>query len=534
MSQTTSSMSFSSQSVRSQTVAAVAFLSRSESERAAPVISRRALFTGFRHRQVAKHAANLGVMSVLAGGALSARVEAAPPEVSGDVDPGSVLVKLTKRITMGATLAELALANSFGYQGYLDYQLNAAAIPEDPTLVTRLEALTSLTMTPQQMLALTASQVSNELIEAAIVRGVWSKRQLLERMVECWTDHFNIDIRNESDQYLKTVDDRGVVRPNALGKFPDLLRASAHSPAMLYYLGNNLNRVGKPNENYARELMELHSLGVDGGYTQQDVQEIARCFTGWGLYGLSASDPNSGLFRYRSSDHDNGPKLVLGQTIAAGGGMQDGETVLNILLAHPSTPKFIARKICRTLLSEAPSQSVIDSVAATYTATGGDIKAMIRTALAPNVLADAPPKYKRPFHVFVSALRALPTAITSTSTLRSRLNAAGHVPFYWSTPDGYPDTLNYWVGLVIARWNFGAALMANQISGVTVNGASFFTGITTAAQTVDKLNAAIFLGEMPAVDQARVKAYLLPDNPSATKKNEAIGLAIGSPSFQWY
>ncbi len=494
------------------------------------VFSRRRLFLGNRSRTTS----TLGALSALTGAAAAARAAVAPPEVSGDYDPGSLLLKLVKRITMGATPGELSLANSLGYLGYLDYHLNAAAITEDPTLVARLAALTTLTMTPQQLFALNAAQVSNELVEAAIVRGVWSKRQLLERMVECWTDHFNIDIRNETDQYLKTVDDREVIRPNALGTFPDLLRASAHSPAMLYYLGNHLNKVGKPNENYARELMELHSLGVDGGYTQTDVQEVARCFTGWGLYGRVLSDPNSGLFKYTPGDHDNGSKTVLGQFIPAGGGMQDGETVLNILLAHPSTPKFIAKKICRCLLSEAPSQSMIDSVAATYTATGGDIKAMIRTALTPNVLADAPPKYKRPFHMFVSALRTLPTAITSTSTLRSRLLAAGHVPFYWSTPDGYPDYLNYWVGLVIARWNFGAALMANQISGVSIDGTGFFTGITTAAQVVTKLNDAIFVGEMPAADQSRIRTYLLPDNPSASKKNESIGLALGSPAFQWY
>lgn len=489
-------------------------------------LSRRGLLKGFTGRSTA--------WTGLATMGLAAQARSAPPEVSGDVDPGSLLLKLVKRLTLGATNAELALANTLGYQGYLDYHLNAGAIVEDPTLDARLAALTTLTMTPQQLFAVNAGQVSNELIEAAIVRGVWSKRQLLERMVECWTDHFNIDIRNETDQFLKTVDDRDVIRPNALGRFPDLLRASAHSPAMLYYLGNNLNKVGKPNENYARELMELHSLGVDGGYTQTDVQEVARCFTGWGLYGSSTTDPNAGRFRYLASDHDNGSKVVLGHTIAAGGGMQDGETVLNILLAHPSTPKFVAKKICRCLLSESPSQSIIDAVAATYTATGGDIKAMIRTALAPNVLADAPPKYKRPFHMFVSAMRALPTAITSSSTLRSRLNAAGHVPFYWSTPDGYPDSLSYWVGLVIARWNFGAAIMANQISGVSVDATGFFTGVTTAAQVVAKLNDAIFLGEMPAADQARIKSYLLPDNPSATKKNEAAGLAIGSPAFQWY
>jgi len=159
---------------------------------------------------------------------------------------------------------------------------------------------------------------------------------------------------------------------------------------------------------------------------------------------------------------------------------------------------------------------------------------MIRTALQPNVLADAPPKYKRPFHLYVSALRALPSTITATATFRSQLDAAGHRTFFWISPDGYPDTLLYWSGLILPRWNFGASLLNNNLNGLVVDYTSFLSGLTTAQQIVDKIDQAMFGGEMSAGDKDRIRTYLLPDPPSITRQRDAIGLAIGSPSFQWY
>ncbi len=472
-------------------------------------------------------------------GAESARARATPPtDVSADVDPSSLLNKLVRRVTMGFTQAEQSLANSMGYQAYLEYHLNYTAI-DDSALNAQLAALTTLTMTPSQLYLLTAGQVISELTEAVIRRGVFSNRQLFERVVEFWTDHFNIQITNEDDQYLKTVDDRDVVRANALGAFPALLSASAHSPAMLFYLNNNISVAGNPNENYARELMELHTLGVNGGYTQNDVHEVARCFTGWQYY-LRGTGSLQGTFRFNAAQHDNASKVVLGNTIPANGGIQDGVTVLNILSNHPSTATFIATKLCRRFIGEDASAATISAVAATYTSTGGDIKAMLRTALQPNVLADATPRYKRPFHLFVSAMRALPTAITSVTALRTQLAGTGHQPYYWIAPDGYPDTLTYWSGLILPRWGFGASLLTNSsgtaggISGLTVDVPGFLSGLTTAQQIVDRIDQAMFGGEMPASDKARIRTYLLPDPPSTIRQRDAIGLAIGSPGFQWY
>lgn len=485
-------------------------------------VSRRSLFSG-----------GGAALAAFWGTASQAVARSGPPEVAADVDPGSLLAKLVRRTTLGISQTELNRAVSLGYSGFLEYHLNHLAI-NDAAVDAVLNDLDTLTMQPYQLFPLQAGQVVTELMQALFVRAVFSNRQLFERMVEFWTDHFNIDITNELDQFYKTVDDREVVRTHALNTFPAILSASAHSPAMLYYLNNDLSVAGNPNENYARELMELHTMGVDGGYTQTDVVEVARCFTGWTIYGRGGTGMLAGTFRYNNAIHDNAQKIVLGNIIPAGGGMQDAITVLNILTNHPSTAQFISRKLCVRLLAEDPPQSIVNTVAATYTATGGDIKAMIRAALAPNILADAALKYKRPFHIMTSALRTLPCTIASAAGLRNQLNAAGHQPFYWGPPDGYPDTFAHWSGLILPRWNFGSSVMQGAVSGVTVDYATFFSGLTTADQMADKIKQAMFLGEMPTYDRNRIRDYLLPNTPSTTRQRDAIALAIASPSFQWY
>ncbi len=474
------------------------------------------------------------IAGLLAGLAHSA-ANASPPEVAADVDPGSLLAKLVRRVTMGSTVAELNLANTMGYAAYLEYQLDHTSI-DDSALDAMLLPLTTLTMTPLELSTQQSGTIVGQLIQAVLTRGVFSQRQLFERMVDFWTDHFSIDVTDGDFAYLKAVDDRDVIRPNALGTFPQLLSASAHSPAMLRYLDNNISTAASPNENYARELMELHSMGSDGGYTQQDVVEVSRCFTGWTYYGRNGG-ANTGLFRYNNAIHDNGQKTVLGNIIPAGGGMQDGLTVLNILSNHPSTANYVSKKLCRRFLAEDPPQSVIESVAATYTATGGDIKAMIRTMLRPNVLADAAPKYKRPQHIAVSMMRVLPITLTSTNSLRNQLRGAGHEPFYWGAPDGYPDTFAHWSGLLLPRWNLAFSMLATQTTGATITAASltaFFSGATDANQMADRINQVMFQSELPAYDRNRIRDYLLPNTPSTTRQRDAIALAVASPTFQWY
>lgn len=507
----------------------------------APSLSRRTLVAG-------AGAATFGA----ALAAITRRSFAAPAypnDVPADVDPSSLVHKLVNRITFGGSESELALAESMGYEGYLEYQLNHTAI-DDSIADARVAPLSTVFMSANDLFQdddnrPTTSQIRNELTEHLTIRAVYGTRQLHERMVEMWTDHFNIAITDDDPQYLKTVDDRDVIRSNALGNFGTLLTASAHSPAMLVYLNNNLSTALSPNENYAREIMELHSLGVDGGYTQQDVVQVARCFSGWTRYGSASNNaPNCGKFLYSSGRHATGAKTVFAGTPqqlnipnrSASLGKADGDDVLNALKFHPSTARFIATKICRHFVAEDPSSKLVDKVAAAYTSSGGDIKSMLRVALAPNVIAAAPPKFKRPFHLIVSALRALSANITSTTGLRSQYSLAGHAPYTWLTPDGYPDKLAHWSGLLLPRWNFGASLMngtTGSVTGTSVDTAAFFSGATTPAQAVERISQRLFAGRMNASDRSAVAAYI-GTSTSSTRWREAIGLSIASPGFQWY
>jgi uncharacterized protein (DUF1800 family) len=316
-----------------------------------------------------------------------------------------------------------------------------------------------------------------------------------------------------------------------------MLSASAHSPCMLDYLNNDTNTASAPNENYARELMELHTLGVDGGYTQQDVQQVARCFTGWTYFGGSTT-PSSlrYTFRFQASNHDNGQKIVLGNIIPAGGGQQDGETVLQILAAHPSTARFIATKLLRHFWGDSPPPSLVGSVAQMYASTQGDIRSMLRVILSQYITPAAQPKLKRPFHHMVSGLRALNAVVSTPGNLQTQMVSSGHSPFNWQPPDGYPDTVAAWSGLLLPRWNFGASLLNSQFTGVTVDTVALTAGLPaplTAASVVARINSLMFGGSMPAAEQTSLTTYLLPNTPTAARIREAFGLAIGSPSFQW-
>ncbi len=433
--------------------------------------------------------------------------------------------------------------------------------------------------------------MTGELQMARILRAVYSERQLQEVLVDFWTNHFNVFAGKGADRWLLISYDRDTIRPHTLGKFSDLLRATAESPAMLFYLDNfqsvspNAQVQQRPlqqmrprnlilmsnnpaqqqpqqqqrrgiNENYARELMELHTLGVDGGYTQKDVQEVARCFTGWTIFaprgaGAAAAQiaggggrriemlrENAGKFYFNERVHDDGEKIVLGQKIPSGGGVKDGLMVLDILAHHPATAKFIATKLVRRFVSDNPPQSLVDRVAQTYMKTDGDIREMLHTIFRSpefNSTEAYRAKIKRPLELAISAVRTLGADTNGGPGLNQWIARMGEPLYGFQTPNGYSDMAEDWVntGALLERMNFALALASNRVPGTRVNLGQFisddksiskeklldrfvtlFVGGEISAKTreslLKQLGDQITIPSMPATQNASAKA---PENP---------------------
>jgi uncharacterized protein (DUF1800 family) len=355
-------------------------------------------------------------------------------------------------------------------------------------------------------------------------------------MVEFWTDHFNIYL-DKVGPALKCPDDLNVIRKNALGSFPQMLWDSAHSAAMMQYLDNAQSYSGNPNQNYARELMELHTLGVNGGYTQQDVIEVARCLTGWGLQWDDAK-PGYQEFLYSSDAHDDASKVVLGVSMPAGGGQTDGERVIQILASHPSTARFLATKLIRYFYGIEPDATYRDSVAAAYMSSSGDIKATLRAVFAYPISAAAP-KLKRPFHLLTGTLYTLRTRYANLDSLRwNFLGDLGHVPFDWAPPNGYPDKTGYWSGGMLQRWNFGLAMSRGDIGNMPFNASIFLRPYVWGRPTAEKyayaINTLVFNGMMDTTDLSDLIRFLKAGPLSQDRINGALALAWCSPSYQYF
>jgi uncharacterized protein (DUF1800 family) len=442
----------------------------------------------------------------------------------------STMGRLVRRATYGATVAEVAKANQLGFQAYLNYQLNHTRINDDAAEAVVAQKWPFMSQSSDTLFSADSGQVRNQLSESTIYRAAFSQRQLYQRMVEFWSDHFNQDY--DKVGYLLVADQRDVIRKNALGKFPDLLKASAHSASMMAYLDQNASRNTAPNQNYAREIMELHTLGVDGGYTQNDVAELSRVLTGWTIQGR-------GNFIFNPAIHDWGSKTVLGVTIPAGSpslgaaGINEGEQMLDLLVNHPSTARFIAAKMLRWLLDPNPSETQIAAIASVYKATGGDIKAMIRAILNDSWLPVAPMKLKRPFHFLVASIRSTTPTITTMSTLNGQLNNLGQGLFSWDTPDGFPDKIEYWAGNIVPRWGYASALSSfNNAASVAVDTTAYRAGTPDAA--VDLIDQNFFGGEMPLVTRNALLTYIKGGTFNDTRVRETIGLAVSANAFQWY
>jgi uncharacterized protein (DUF1800 family) len=439
-------------------------------------------------------------------------------------------IRLVRRTTYGPRASDVADVKTMGYQRWLNDQVNFTRIDNSALDADVAARWPNLSRSPGDLAMLDNGTLRNELASSTMYRAVFSKRQLFERMVEFWTDHFSIDWNKVG--YLKMVDDREVIRKHALGNFGDMLKASAKSPAMLAYLDQNLSRVGAPNQNYARELMELHTLGVDGGYTQQDVEELSRVLTGWTVTG-------GGQFTFNAARHDFGAKTVLGVSIPATSpsigaeGVKEGERMLDVLLKHPSTGRFLATKLLKWFVTPEPTAAQIEAVAGAYRATNGDIKRMVRATLNEGWIAQAPLKLKRPYHLVVSSLRNTSAIVVSLQNAVNTTSSLGQALFQWETPDGFPDLMEYWAGNLTPRWSYLTAL-ANSTSTTSfrVSVAPYLAGTPDAA--LDMMNSELFSGEMAATTRAQLRAYLVGGTFNETRVRETLGLALCSHEFQWF
>lgn len=470
---------------------------------------------------------------------------ASVPQLSDSVVPrpspqGAALRlrKLVERITFGPTAAELGLAESLGYEGYLEYQLNPGAIDDSP-VDQRLKDFPTLTWTQRQILEAVRRgdrAPIHEFLFSTILRAIYSRRQLHERMVEFWSDHLNIYFWKSGVPERKPVDDRDVIRAHTLGRFPQLLLASAASPAMLIYLDNAFSYAGHPNQNYAREVLELHALGL-GNFTQADVEEVARCFTGWTI-DFNSESATYGDFIFEPGRHDDGDKTVLGIPIPAGGGVRDGQIVIDILTLNervaPITARFLAAKLANRFWGYRPPTELVDSAVQAYLDQDGDIRAMLRAILAERWMELAPPKFRRPFHLAVSVLRAAAAEVRNYDVLSHVIDTMGQHPFYWPPPNGYPDTLEYWSQSLLPRWDFGNWLFAGQQNLIDLDLRPFFSLQLTSQQFVDAIDHRLFFGMMSDADRSALFEFLQSNLGGEYRRREALGLAVGLMSYQTF
>ncbi|HEY8132227.1 MAG TPA: DUF1800 domain-containing protein [Thermoanaerobaculia bacterium] len=390
------------------------------------------------------------------------------------------------RLAFGPRPGDVDKVMAIGVRQWIDQQLHPETIP-DRAVEARLENRPTLQMTNTDIMRefyapivqarreresdqmkdaqKKSREVVEDLVSQRIIRAAESDRQLNEVMVDFWFNHFNVFVGKGIDRFMLTSYERDTIRPRVWGRFEDLLMATAKSPAMLFYLDNAQSRAGALNENYAREIMELHTLGVDGGYTQQDVTELARVFTGWSM------DPRTGSFIFRPRLHDMGPKTVLGMRFPAGGGIEEGETMIRFLARQPATAHHIALQLCQRLVSDNPPKALVGSVARKFLDSGGDLRQTVKAVIESREFWDPiqyRAKVKSPLEYVMSALRACGATVDNPLPIARALQQIGEPLYGAQPPTGYSEKGDVWLntGALMNRLNFAAALANNQLPGV--------------------------------------------------------------------
>jgi uncharacterized protein (DUF1800 family) len=424
-------------------------------------------------------------------------------------DPGfppddAALTHVLNRLTFGPRPGDVDKARSIGLAAWIDQQLHPERIADSAAMALLPELEPPPASADPRELRRFARQQVQALAGEKILRASYSERQLQEVLVDFWFNHFNVYAgKGRTAEYLAEYE-RDAIRPHVFGHFRDLLEADAKSPAMLFYLDNWLSadpnaserlaarrtrlfprvrqRIPGPgsripatqaskrrrglNENYGRELLELHTLGVDGRYTQKDVIEVARAFTGWTI-------DREGTFRFVAALHDPGEKVVLGHKIKAGGGVEDGETVLDIVASHPATAHHIAYQLAQRLVADEPPVALVDRAAARFRATGGDLREVVRTIVtSPEFLDESArdAKFKTPFALVVSAIRTTGATVSDARVLVQTLQQMGQPLYMCQPPTGYHNTADAWIsaGGLVSRMNFATRIASGNMPGVTL------------------------------------------------------------------
>lgn len=413
------------------------------------------------------------------------------------------------------------------------------------------------------------NEIANEMMGAKIVRAVYSEQQLAEQLSDFWFNHFNIFVYKDVDRWYLIPYERDAIRPHVLGKFRDLLEATAKSPAMLFYLDNSSSadphafdrlrqhpvhaRPGEKlpplgprrglNENYGRELMELHTLGVDAGYKQEDVIEVARAFTGWTI----ESPREHPVFYFDERIHDPDPKRVLGKKIKAGG-IKDGEQVLDLLAKNPHTAQHIALQLAQHFVSDDPPSELVARMAKTFEKSKGDIRAVMTTMIySPEFWSRAAfrAKVKTPFELVVSTARALGADVDQPMPLAQWVSRIGEPLYQCLTPNGYSDKAGAWVstGALLNRMNFAVALTANKVRGAQVDVDSL-VGTDVAANAplaLERVETEFLAGQISDSTRATLEEEMKEPRILGAKLDDPVkqvnvglitGLVLGSPEFQ--